>query len=136
MKASADETRAAWGAVRPASIADAIRASDEPIRTNALDESEIDIDAPLAGWVALDGDVAVAGAYRYLHGSDCGIYAVGTAPAWRHRGIARRLVDHIIAEAARRGARTATLQSVREARGLYESLGFAAVGRYEEWVPA
>jgi ribosomal protein S18 acetylase RimI-like enzyme len=136
MKASADETRTAWEAVRPASIADAIRATDEPIPTNALDESEIDIDATIAGWVAIDGEVAVAGAYRYLHGSDCGIYAVGTAPAWRRRGIAGRLVDHIMADAARRGARTATLQSVPEARGLYESLGFAAVGRYEEWVPA
>jgi hypothetical protein len=41
-----------------------------------------------------------------------------------------------MADAARHGARTATLQSVPAARRMYEWLGFEAVGRYEEWVPA
>jgi GNAT superfamily N-acetyltransferase len=135
MQASAGETRALWDAARPASIADAIRATDEPIPTSELDG--IDTDSRLlAGWVVLDDEVAVAGAYRYLHGTDCGIYAVGTAPDWRRRGIGKRLVAHIMADAARHGARTATLQSVPAARRMYEWLGFEAVGRYEEWVPA
>ena len=84
----------------------------------------------------VEGDVAVAGAYRYLHGSDCGVYAVGTVRAWRRRGIARSLVEHVLADATRRGARTATLQATPMAQHVYESLGFAPVGRYEEWVPA
>lgn len=119
-------------AARPASVAVACRAGDEPIPTDHLRESAPDAD--LAGWVMVDGDVAIAGAYRFLHGSDCGIYAVGTTPAWRRRGIARRLVKHVLADAARMGARTATLQSTIAAQSVYESLGFAPAGRYEEWV--
>ena len=37
-------------------------------------------------------------------------------------------------DAQRRGARTATLQSTRMGQTMYVSLGFAPVGRYEEWV--
>jgi ribosomal protein S18 acetylase RimI-like enzyme len=133
MAANADATRPMWAAVRPVSVSTALRASDEPIPFVEL--AEATPDTPLAGWVAVDGEVAVAGAYRYLHESDCGIYAVGTAPHWRRRGIARRLLEHVIADAARRGARTATLQSVAMAQTLYGSMGFEPVGRYEEWVP-
>jgi ribosomal protein S18 acetylase RimI-like enzyme len=135
MEANASENSPVFAAARAVPIDDAIRATDEPVPTHELGDIDID-DARLAGWVAVDGDVAIAGAYRYLHGSDCGIYAVGTVPDYRRRGIAGRLVAHIIRDAARRGARTATLQSVRTAQRLYESLGFEAVGRYEEWVPA
>jgi ribosomal protein S18 acetylase RimI-like enzyme len=71
-----------------------------------------------------------------VYGDDCGIYAVGTAPEWRRRGIARTLVQHALADSHRRGARTASLQSTPMAVTLYESLGFEAVGRYEEWVRA
>ena len=118
---------------RPASIATAARAGDEPVPAIALGEPSTE--EGLAGWVFVDHDVAVAGVYRFLHGTDCGIYAVGTAPAWRRRGIARALVEHVLADAARLGARTATLQSTPMAQRLYESLGFVPVGRYEEWTP-
>jgi len=43
-------------------------------------------------------------------------------------------MEHVLADAQRRGARTATLQSTRMGLPLYESLGFEPVGRYEEWV--
>lgn len=122
-----------WRAVRRASISAANRAGDEP--TPVHDLGEAPTDAPLAGWVVVEDDTAAAGAYRFLHGTDCGLYAVGTAPPWRRRGIARRLVEHVLADAARYGARTATLQSTEQGQRLYESLGFTAVGRYEEWVP-
>jgi ribosomal protein S18 acetylase RimI-like enzyme len=135
MEASTSDARPVFAAARAVPIDDAIRAADEPVPMHEVGEIDID-DAPLAGWVAVDGDVAIAGAYRYLHGSDCGIYAVGTVPEYRRRGIAGRLIAHIIRDAACRGARTATLQSVPNAQRLYESLGFEAVGRYEEWVPA
>ena len=32
-------------------------------------------------------DVAVAGAWTFLYERDCGIYAVGTVPGWRRRGL-------------------------------------------------
>jgi hypothetical protein len=45
-------------------------------------------------------------------------------------------VEHVLADAYRCSARTATLQSTPMGQPLYESLGFQAVGRYEEWVSA
>jgi ribosomal protein S18 acetylase RimI-like enzyme len=119
--------------VRRSSFAAACRAGDEPIPADDLGEP--DPDDRLASWVMVDGKVGIAGAQSFLLGADCGIYAVGTAPAWRRSGIARRLVEHVLTDAARRGARTATLQSTPMGQGLYESIGFYAVGRYEEWVP-
>ena len=119
--------------VRLACVDAASRAGDEPVPVSDLGVPNADEE--LAAWVMVDGDVAVAGAYRYLHGSDCGVYAVGTTPAWRRRGLARRLVEHLLADASRRGAQSATLQSTSMAQNLYASLGFAPVGRYEEWVP-
>jgi ribosomal protein S18 acetylase RimI-like enzyme len=79
-------------------------------------------------------DVAVSCAWSFLHERDCGIYTVGALPAWRRRGLARSLVEHVLADAAHRGARTATLQSTRMGKPLYESLGFEPAGRYEEWI--
>ena len=87
----------------------------------------------LDGWVLIHDQVAVAGAWSFLHDSDCGIYAVGTVPRWRRQGFARALVEHVLAEAQLLGARTATLQSTRMGQPLYESLGFQPAGRYEEW---
>jgi len=55
-------------------------------------------------------------------------------PEKRRRGLARRLVEHVLADASRRGARTATLQSTRMAQNLYRSLGFEPARRYEEWL--
>ncbi len=78
--------------------------------------------------------VAVAGAWSVIHEQDCGIYAVGTQPEWRRRGFARSLMEHVLADARARGARTATLQSTPLGEPLYASLGFRAAGRYEEWV--
>ena len=42
-------------------------------------------------------------------------------------------MEHFLADAHRRGARTATLQSTRMGQRLYESLGLEPAGRYEEW---
>jgi GNAT superfamily N-acetyltransferase len=116
------------------SIAAAARAADDaPVPAAELGEPD---DVPgLTGWAILDHDLAVAGAWSFLLGGDCGIYAVGTLPGWRHRGFAHALMTHVLADAQRRGARTATLQSTRMGQPLYESLGFKPVGRYEEWVP-
>ena len=119
------------GVVR-ASIAAATRAAgDEAVPAADLGEPE---GVPgLSGWVMTQGDVAVAGAWSFLHERDCGIYTVGTLPAWRRRGLARALMEHVLADAQHRGAHTATLQSTRMGQPLYESLGFEPVGRYEEW---
>ena len=113
------------------SIATATRASDEPVPMSDIEEPEGPLN--LAGWVLIHDQVAVAGAWSFLHDNDCGIYAVGTVPRWRRRGVARALVEHVLAEARLLEARTATLQSTRMGQPLYESLGFQPAGRYEEW---
>jgi GNAT superfamily N-acetyltransferase len=114
------------------SIATATSATDEPVQRADLKPPD---DVPgLNGWVILHDDVAVAGAWSYLNKRDCGIYAVGTQPKFRRRGFAQALMRHVLADAWRRGARSASLQSTPMGEPLYLSLGFQAVGRYEEWL--
>lgn len=120
------------GVVRT-SIATTTRAAgEEPVPASELDAPET---LPgLTAWVLVHNGLAVAGAWTFRHGNDCGIYTVGTVPDWRRRGFARSLMEHVLADAQRAGARTATLQSTRMGQPLYESLGFEPVGRYEEWI--
>jgi GNAT superfamily N-acetyltransferase len=119
-------------AVVRTSVAAANMAGDQPLV--AADLPAPDPGTGIEGWAFVHDGMAVAGAWSCIHGRDCGIYAVGTVPDRRRRGFGRALVEHILADARRRGARTTTLQSTRMGQGLYESLGYAAVGRYEEWV--
>jgi len=92
-----------------------------------------DAGARVTGWALVEDGRAIASAYTHHYGSDCGIYAVGTQPAWRRRGVAGALVEHILAEAYDAGMRTASLQSTPMGLSVYEHLGFRACGRYEEW---
>jgi GNAT superfamily N-acetyltransferase len=119
-------------AVVRTSIEVASLATDEPVLTLAEPDGVPGLD----GWVFVHEGAAVAGAWSYLHGTDCGLYAIGTVPRMRRRGLAAALIQHVLADAYRRGARTASLQSTPMGEPLYRSLGFAPVGRYEEWVPA
>jgi len=117
------------------------------IRASIADIERFDVNGPLpparlgapdpvpglAAWILTQDRVAVAGAYTYRHGADCGVYAVSTRPEWRRRGLARALLQHALSDARVRGARSASLQSTPMGQPLYESLGFRAAGRYEEW---
>lgn len=114
------------------SIATAALAGDEPVPL-----ARVEPPGPgsgMAAWVMVRDGFAVAGLWTCVHEGDCGVYAVGTAPAFRRRGDASALVEHALADARRAGARTASLQSTPDAVSLYQRLGFTAVGRYEEWV--
>lgn len=118
------------------------------VRASLADIEHLDVDAPipadhlglpdlvpgLDAWVLVQDGIAVSGAYTYRHGSDCGVYAVATRPEHRRRGWARALLHHVLAHAHDHGAYTASLQSTPMGQPLYESLGFGAAGRYEEWV--
>ena len=114
------------------SVESAAVAGDEPVWRDALDAHEPD--AELQSWVLLRDGFAVAGLWACVNDGDCGIYAMGTAPQWRRQGLARSLIEHALAVVREDGARTASLQSTPMAVSLYRSLGFEAVGRYEEWV--
>ena len=116
-----------------ASMAAIVRlANEEPVPAHELGAPETT--PGLSAWALVVDRTAVVGAWTFIHHQDCGIYAVGTLPAWRRQGLARTLLEHVLADAQRRGARTASLQSTRMGQPLYESLGFTPVGRYEEWV--
>ena len=121
------------GVVRT-SVAAAGQAGDEPV--SALDLPLPDGGTVMDAWVMVRDGLAVAGAWSLIAGTDCGLYAVATAPGWRRRGLARALMQGVLGDAYRRGARTASLQSTPMGEPLYTSLGFDPVGRYEEWVPA
>jgi hypothetical protein len=116
------------------SIDAATRAGDDPIPSSQLPAPSGD--TGVQGWVIVRDRLAVAGAWSLVEGGDCGIFAVATVPQWRRRGLARALMQSVLADAHRQGARTATLQSTPMGEPLYTSLGFEPVGRYEEWVPA
>jgi GNAT superfamily N-acetyltransferase len=132
MQASLSDKRRLHDGVIRTSIAAVTRVGNEPVPVADLGPPETD--PGLDAWVMVQDDVAVTGAWSFLHQKDCGVYAVGTLPAWRRRGLARSLVEHVLADAQRRGARTGTLQSTRMGQRLYESLDFQPVGRYEEWI--
>jgi GNAT superfamily N-acetyltransferase len=119
-------------AVVRTSVAAANVVGEEPVA--AADLPEPDPGPGIEGWALVHDGVAIAGAWSCNHGRDCGIYAVGTVPEFRRRGFGRALVEHILADARRRGALTTTLQSTPMGQPLYESLGYMAAGRYEEWV--
>lgn len=115
------------------SVEAAGQAGEDPVPIEQLPMSEQVGD--LAGWVLIEDEHAVAGAWTYRNGPDVGIYAVETAAALRRRGFAKRLMLHVLAYAYRQGARTASLQSTRMGEPLYRSLDFRSAGRYDEWVP-
>jgi ribosomal protein S18 acetylase RimI-like enzyme len=116
----------------PTSVTSAAEAGDEPVALGAIGEPGVG--ESLVGWAMVRDGSAIAGLWSCVHEGDCGIYAVGTAPGFRRRGVARSLVEHALAVARDQGARTASLQSTPMAVSLYQGLGFEAVGRYEEWV--
>jgi GNAT superfamily N-acetyltransferase len=64
---------------------------------------------------------------------DCGISCVATHPDARGQGLASRLLSIAIAAAAERGARTTSLHATKKGRGVYERLGFRALGAMRMW---
>src|SRR5690606_843683 len=66
-------------------------------------------------------------------GASIGLFNLLSAPAHRRRGLGRTLVEVLLAEAHRAGARAAWLQVAADNRPavmLYESLGFVEAYRY------
>ena len=83
----------------------------------------------------VDGRTAALGACA-ADGEAVGIFGMRTDPDFRRRGLARRVLDALLAEAAELGARTAYLQ-VEEANApaiaLYAARGFSTAYRYRYW---
>jgi GNAT superfamily N-acetyltransferase len=92
-------------------------------------------DASFHAWFLESGGVPVAGAACWIRERHPGIHAgprddvayvlnVYTAPAHRSRGLARRLMEEIIAWARADGFDTVELHASDQGRPLYDSMGF------------
>jgi ribosomal protein S18 acetylase RimI-like enzyme len=85
--------------------------------------------------LTVEGRTAALGACA-VDGEAVGIFGMRTDPDFRRRGLARRVLDALLAEAAGLGARTAYLQ-VEEANtpaiALYAARGFSTAYRYRYW---
>ena len=73
------------------------------------------------------GRIVGSGAHaRLAPGREALIVNVFTEPAWRRRGVARRIVEEIVAWARADARDSIVLHASAQGRGLYESIGFRA----------
>jgi GNAT superfamily N-acetyltransferase len=85
------------------------------------------------GWFVIEREgelVAIAGCLTY--GPFCWLGLVGTHPAVRGQGLARRISQHMIDWSRARGCATIALDASDPGRPVYERLGFETVGRTVE----
>ncbi|AOI73517.1 GCN5 family acetyltransferase [Burkholderia ubonensis] len=73
----------------------------------------------------IDGRFAATARYGFASPDDIVVDRVGTADAYRRRGLATQLLAAIVAHARQRGARRAWLVSTEPGRALYRAAGFA-----------
>ena len=100
-----------------------------------LIESYYDIDMARS-LVARVGDQWIGIALLALRGDRAWISGVGVAPGWRRRGVARALVDGLLAAACQAGARHVTLEVIAQntpASALYTSRGFRITRELLTW---
>lgn len=71
-----------------------------------------------------EGDQFVCVALTLTLGDDLGIHYVATEVGYRRRGLAGRLLRHILAEAKQAGLRSSTLQASPDGLRLYQQLGY------------
>ena len=102
-------------------------------------------DGTYLGWLIEYDDVVVAGAGVVVRpllprpdsphgGEDVEVLNVYTDPAHRRRGLARRLVEHVLSWARARGLRRISLHASDEGRPLYKQLGFVPTNEMRrEW---
>jgi putative acetyltransferase len=91
-------------------------------------------------WTLWDGEQLLGcGALKQLDPTHGEIKSMHTAVAARGRGVARRMVEHILEEARRRGYRRLSLETgatedFAAARGLYSGFGFGYCGPFADYV--
>ena len=91
-------------------------------------------------WTAWDrGELVGCGALKALAPGHAEIKSMRTATAHLRRGVARRMLAHIVDEANRRGCACLSLETgsapaFEPARALYRSFGFATCGPFGDYV--
>jgi len=111
-----------------------------PESVHALDLSKLR--APdITFWSVWDGATLVGcGALKQMNATEGEIKSMRTPKALRRRGAGRAVLEHIIAEAKRRGYRRLNLETGSQdgfvpARTLYESFGFTYCGPFGDYKP-
>ncbi|GAA1775757.1 GNAT family N-acetyltransferase [Luedemannella helvata] len=108
---------------------DEMRAITPPESTHALDLDGLRR-PEVTFWSVYEGaELLGCGALKELDGSSGEVKSMRTAGAAKRRGVASTLLDHIVAEARRRGydrlyLETGSFEFFAPARGLYEKFGF------------
>ena len=91
-------------------------------------------------WTAWEsGDLLGCGALKELDSQHGEIKSMRTASLHLRKGVARKLLDHIIAEARRRGYRrlsleTGSMAAFAPARRLYSKFGFTYCGPFADYL--
>jgi putative acetyltransferase len=111
-----------------------------PESVHALDLSKLR--APdITFWSVWDGGTLVGcGALKEMSATEGEIKSMRTPKALRRRGASRAVLEHIIAEAKRRGYTRLNLETGSQdgfvaARTLYESFGFTYCGPFGDYKP-
>ena len=117
-----------------------MRAASPPESVHALDLNRLR--APqITFWAVWDGaDLLGCGALKQLDADHGEIKSMHTAARHRRRGVAARLLTHIIAEARSRDFRrlsleTGSMAAFAPARQFYESFGFALCEPFGDYRP-
>lgn len=83
------------------------------------------------GYVGYAEDLAVSSAAVIVTGPVAGVYAVGTLPAYEHRGFAEAMMRHAIERVTEpEGIEYTVLQSSEAGFSLYKKMGYRAMTRY------
>ncbi len=87
-------------------------------------------------YIVLDGEQAVGCiGLRKIDEENCELKRLYIRPAWRGRGLSRKLMDLILADAREIGYRTMlldTLPFLKTALKLYQDYGFVEIDRYND----
>ena len=122
--------------VRRATMADVPALADIERACFGRDAADDVLAAELTrGWARvrvaeLPGDGVVGFIDGWMVADEFEVHFVATRPAWQRRGLASRLLDHLLAEVFAEGARASVLEVRRSntpAQALYRSRGFEVV---------
>ena len=117
-----------------------MRATSPPESVHALDPTAL-VGPGLSFWTLReDGALLGCAALKELDAEHAEIKSMRTTPAARRRGVARRLLDHVLVAAVERGYARVSLETGTQdffapARALYLSRGFVECGPFAPYVP-
>lgn len=133
-----DLTRAEVHALLQAHL-DAMQANSPPESVHALDLSALR-QPDITFWTAWqDGDLLGCGALKQLGAGHAEIKSMRTAAGHLRKGVAKAILEVILAEAVRRGYRSVSLETgsgpaFAPAHKLYECFGFSRCGPFGDYV--